>query len=58
MLDIGVAQDVRIDRLAEGVPGERPAVVSAVGTLSYAEFDTAINHVANILHSKGIGRDE
>ena len=58
MLDIGVAQDVRIDRLADGVPGARPAVVSAVGTLSYAEFDTAVNHVANVLHSKGIKRDE
>ena len=58
MLDIGVAQNVRIDRLADGVPGERPAVVSAVGTLSYAEFDAAVNHVANVLHSKGIERDE
>lgn len=58
MLDVRVVQDVRIDRLAEGVPGQRPAVVSAVGVLRYAEFDAAVSHVANVLHSKGVKRDE
>ena len=29
MLDIDIAQNVRIDRVAAGTPGERPAVVSA-----------------------------
>ena len=56
MLDI--AQDVRVDRLAAGVPGERPAVVSAGGALSYAEFDAAVNHIAGVLRAKGVERDE
>ena len=56
MLDI--AQNVRIDRLAACAPGERPAVVSADGTLCYAEFDAAVNHIAKVLHAKGVERDE
>ena len=56
MLDI--AQNVTIDRVAAGVPGERPAVMSAGGTLCYAEFDAAANHIAEVLRAKGVERDE
>ena len=43
--------------LGSGVPGERPAVVSADGTLRYAEFDAAVNHIAEVLRAR-IERDE
>ncbi len=41
-----------------GAPGERPAVVSAGGTLCYAEFDAAVNHIAEVLRARGVERDE
>ncbi len=56
MLD--VAQGARIDRLAAGVPGERQAVVWAGGAISYADFDAAVGHIANLLHARGIHRDD
>jgi len=56
MLDIDLAP--RIDRLAACAPGERPAVVSADGTLCYAEFDAAVNHIAEVLRAEGVERDE
>lgn len=56
MLDI--AQDIRIDRVAAGVPGERIAVVSASLKLSYSEFDAAVNHIAKVLRARGVERDE
>lgn len=58
MLDIDIAQNVRIDRVAAGVPGDRPAVVSAGGVLCYAEFDTAVSHTAEVLRARGVERDE
>lgn len=58
MPDFAIAQNLRIDRLAEGVPGDRPAVVSAAGTLCYAEFDAAADHMAYVLHSRRTERDE
>ena len=58
MLDIDLAQPVRIDRVADGTPGERPAVLSAGGTLRYAEFDSAVSHIAEMVRAKGIERDE
>jgi amino acid adenylation domain-containing protein len=58
MLDVEVAQNVRIDRVAACAPGERPAVVSADGTLCYAEFDAAVNHIAEVLRARGVERDE
>src|ERR1700682_6420663 len=57
MLDIDVAQEVRIDRVAACVPAERPAVVSADETLCYAEFDAAVNHIAEAMHARGVERD-
>ena len=44
--------------MAAGTPGDRPAVVSAGGTLCYAEFDAAVNHIAEVLRAKGVERDE
>ena len=58
MLDIDIAQDVRIDRVAADAPGERPAVLSEGGTLCYEEFDAAVNHIAEVLRAKGVERDE
>ena len=56
MLD--TAQNVSIDRVAAGVPGQRPAVMSAGGTLCYAEFNAAADHIAEVLRAKGVERDE
>ena len=59
MLDL--AQNLTVDRLAldiRDVPGERTAVVSAGVTLSYAEFDAAVNRIAEVLRDSGIERDE
>jgi amino acid adenylation domain-containing protein len=58
MLDIDIAQNVRIDRVAADTPGERPAVLSEAGTLCYEEFDAAVNHVAEVLRARGVERDE
>ena len=51
MLDL--AQNVTVDRLAADIPGERTAVVSASGALSYAEFVGAVNHIAEVLRAQG-----
>jgi amino acid adenylation domain-containing protein len=56
MLDI--AQNLTVDRLAADIPGERTAVVSEGGTLRYSEFVGAVNHIADVLRTKGIERDE
>ena len=58
MLDFAATENVRIDRVAAGVPGDRPAVHSVAGTLCYAEFDAAVCHMANALRSRGVERDE
>ncbi|HXO80443.1 MAG TPA: amino acid adenylation domain-containing protein [Mycobacterium sp.] len=58
MLDVDIAQNIRIDRVAADAPGERPAVLSEDGTLCYAEFDSAVNHIAEVLRAKGVERDE
>ena len=58
MLDIDIAQNVRIDCVAAGTPGERPAVMSDGGTLCYAEFDAAVNRIAEVLRARGVERDE
>src|ERR1700742_1427172 len=58
MLDVDIAQIIRIDRVAADAPGERPAVLSEDGTLCYAEFDSAVNHIAEVLRAKGVERDE
>jgi amino acid adenylation domain-containing protein len=50
--------DMTVDRLAAGAPGERTAVVSAGATVSYAEFDAAANHLAQVLHNRNVERDE
>ena len=54
---IDVAQDVTVDRLAADIPGERTAVVSASGVLSYAAFGAAVNHMAEVLRTREIERD-
>ena len=54
---IDIAQDVTVDRLAADIPGERTAVVSASGVLSYAAFGGAVNHMAGVLRKEGIERD-
>ena len=56
MLDL--AQNMTVDRLAAGIPGECTAVVSEGGTLRYSEFDGAVNHIAEVLRDRGIERDE
>jgi len=56
MLDI--PQHTRLDQLTPSEPDERPAVVSAGATLCYAEFEAAVNHVAEVLRAKGVERDE
>ncbi len=56
MLDL--AQNMTVDRLAVNMPGERTAVVSWGGTLSYSEFDTAVDHMAEVLRAMGIERDD
>jgi amino acid adenylation domain-containing protein len=56
MLDL--AQRVTVDRLTADVPGERTAVISASGELSYAEFDAAVNHIAEMLRVQDIEPDE
>ncbi len=58
MLDIDPGKIMTLDRFAADVPGGRSAVVSTGGTLSYAEFDGAVNHVAEVLRGKGVERDE
>ena len=47
-----------VDRLAVGVPGGRTAVRFAGGTLTYAEFDAAVNHFAGRLRGAAVQRDE
>jgi len=56
MLDFRHA--LTVDRLAAGTPGERTAVASEGGTLSYAEFDAAVNHIAQLLRDRRVERDE
>ena len=56
MLDI--PQHTRLDQLTPSEPDERPAVVSAGATLCYAEFEAAVNHIAEVLRAKGVERDE
>jgi amino acid adenylation domain-containing protein len=56
MLDL--AQNVTVDRLTADIPGERTAVVSEGGTLRFAEFDAAVNHIAEVLRARDIERDE
>src|SRR5258705_7586862 len=56
MLDL--AQNVTVDRLTAGIPGERTAVVSEGGNLLYSEFDAAANHIAKVIRGAGIERDE
>ena len=56
MLDF--PHDMTVDRLAAGAPGERTAVITAGATLSYAEFDAAANHIAQVLRDKKVERDE
>jgi amino acid adenylation domain-containing protein len=58
MLDIDIAQNMTIDRVAACAPGEGPAVVWADGTLCYREFDAAVNHIAEVLHARGVERDD
>ncbi|BBX69479.1 hypothetical protein MPSYJ_29400 [Mycolicibacterium psychrotolerans] len=58
MSDLGIASETRIDQVAADTPRERPAVVSAAGTLSYGEFDGAVSHIAEVLRARGVGRDE
>ena len=55
MLDI---EHTRWTELTASVPDERPAVVSADATLCYAEFDAAVNHIAEVMRAKGVERDE
>src|SRR5882757_4968785 len=56
MLDI--AQNLTVDRFTADIPGERTAVVTEGGTLRYSEFDSAVNHIAEVLRAGGIERDE
>ena len=56
MLDL--AHDMTVDRLVAGARGERTAVKSAGGMLSYAEFDAAVNHIAQALRDRNVDRDE
>ena len=56
MLDL--AQNMTVDRLTAGIPGECTAVVSKGGTLRYSEFDGAVNYIAKALRDRGIERDE
>jgi amino acid adenylation domain-containing protein len=44
--------------MREFVSGDHAAVMSAGGTLSYDEFDGAVNHMAQVLRAKGISRDD
>jgi len=53
-----VSQSRTVDRLAADVPGERTALISAGGTLRYSEFDAAVNHIAELLRTRGIERDD
>ena len=55
---VDVPRDMTVDRLGAGVPGDRPAVVSAGVALNYAEFDAAVNHIAHVLRDRNIDRDE
>ena len=55
---VDLPHDMTVDRLTAGIPGERTAVVSAGGTLSYAEFDAAVNHIAQVLRDRNVERDE
>lgn len=52
------AHGMTIDCLSIGPPADRTAVVSASRTLSYAEFNAAVNHTAELLHAGGVGRDD
>jgi len=56
MLDM--AQNVTADLLASDIPGDRTAVVSEGGALRYSEFDAAAYHVAEVLRTKEVRRDE
>jgi amino acid adenylation domain-containing protein len=56
MLD--VAPNLTVDRLAAGIPGGRTAVVSEGRSLRYSEFVGAVNHISEVLRTKGIERDE
>ena len=56
MLDL--AQNVAVDRLSADIPGERTAVMSEGASLTYSEFVGAVNHIAEVLHARGIERDE
>ena len=57
---LSIAQNVTVGRLASDmpdIPGERTALVSANVVLSYAEFDAAVNHMAEVLRTKEVERD-
>jgi amino acid adenylation domain-containing protein len=47
-----------VDRVPADIAGERPAVLSAAGTLRYAEFDAAVSHIAEALRARGIEADD
>lgn len=53
-----LAPNVTVDRWAADIPGERTAVMSIGGALSYAEFDAAVNHLAQVLRAGNIQHDE
>ena len=55
---VDLPHDTTVDRLTVGTPGERTAVMSTDGTLSYAEFDAAVNHIAQVLRDSNVERDE
>lgn len=56
MLDL--VQNPTADLLATNTPGDRTAVVSAGGALRYSEFHAAVYHIAEVLHTIGVGRDD
>ena len=55
---VDLPHDTTVDRLTVGTPGERTAVLSTNGTLSYAEFDAAVNRIAQVLRDSNVERDE
>lgn len=51
-------REMTLDRLADDAPAEAVAMVSATGSLSYAQFDAAVDWVATALHNNGVEPDE
>lgn len=55
---VDLPRGLTLDRLTAGAPGDQTAVLSSSSTLTYAQFNAAVNNIANCLRGSGVRADD